>query len=968
MNSQIGLGIFGTFGEPHGFQQVFYYGAHFQGTLDLNDAAIEFYPGAELFSVRREIVDGVHSICISIYSYARELNTERFGTFIGSCMVLQDGFAEAEYIYKVLHSLHEDLITNEENIENGIIKVAQGTDVIIREPAELVAAQANIIPLNKTPFFSSFVDEGKKILVIPTPHSFGNKETEVMEFLDEALKHYSDTGTLYFSFDRNVYEFVRSAGVISTLEWDDFKGRKAQMQRSTAVRTKKGIQKAVSIPLPVEEASPYVAPIAQEEENVLRNSYGEEERFTGDHDEDDTYSTATDTDDDLDPHRPFDLWEDPQSEWSETEVAYRVNEYNRLFRYTNKLVDHINEPAENGKRNRRKRALAAAALLLLLIGGSVALYFMGVFQPSQEMVKTAVLESPRSIQQGNIASNEDSMTADGAIATTTDAGTPSQEIKYASQTVMPSGVSDAEIERALADAPATPANTTTPNNSAVQQRTATNTGIANTTAIPATTNSTAQNNVPGTAAKNVLADAKGVVATGTIANATNNNGTKPTVPATPAMAANNGGDASGSMPQISMPSMPRANIPAAASYVSRIGKWPQPGAGTNTNSNSNNTGIIPGTVPAGQPTANNSARPATAETVRPGAANGAVPPMMAPIGTKTGLVQASPNGIAVSTPTTVPAATTFAANNKPGIVTGPATSQPAAALAAAPAATRPGGITKLPMMVTGPATTAVAPGRVSPATAAAPVLLAKTNIGATSPSAASLLPIGKSSLPSGPATAAVPAAARSVMATTMVNPVPATATPATAIATNGAVRAGSMTPTPAMQLGVSPTAANAKTVGTPSVTAPAAAGGQRTTTANPLAMTGPIPSGVSSGEMNRANAVVMPSLGMTPDQIKMKSLYPRPNGQLTQRDIPILKQNGIRNKTLTELTKLIIDNSPEDVGQYYRGQELQYAAALLNSNRQAFQRSGNDYICTADYLILHIPAVIKARRPVTSPK
>ncbi|GAA4463669.1 hypothetical protein GCM10023093_12680 [Nemorincola caseinilytica] len=927
MNSQIGLGIFGTFGEPYGFQQVFYYGAHFKGTLDLNDTAIEFYPGSELFSVRREIVDGVHSICICIYSYARELNTERFGTFIGSCMVLQDGFTEAEYIYKVLHSLHEDLITNEENIENGVIKVAQGADVIIREPAEFVAAQANLIPLNKTPFFSSFVDEDKKYLVIPSPHSFGNKETEVMEFLDEALKHYSDTGTLYFSFDRNVYEFVRNAGIIATLEWEDFKGRKTQMQRSTAVRTKKGIQKAMTIALPTE---PYEAgnnAVQEVRNNEVAAAYGSDEKAvdedTDSYTANDNYNnysnTADDTEDeaDSDPDRPFDLWEDPNTAWTDTEVRYRVKEYNRLFVYTHKLLDHINEP-EQGKGRGRRRALAAALLLLLLAGGGAAVYFLGLIPGTEQPVRTAAVESPRSIRQG-IPASGDSMATGVATDTDGSVANVSPEERY---TMPRGGVSDEEIARALADAPATPPSVITGanavNNAPAQQRVAgAVTDNAPATSALAGAPAAQQGNKPVIAAQGTPADAKSIAA-----NTTNSTAARPGAPATPAMGGDAGDDPSRSMPQISMPSMPRSNIPAAASYVSRIGKEPLPGANTNT-------GVAAGTDASGRSTPSNISRPATAETIRPGAANAGTPPAGAGITTKAGI-----------------------------------TTQMPAAVAASPASKTVAGVAVQPNNAIVPgnnSTNILTPGKVVPATTApAPVTgLAKAQIGATAPATASPFPVGRMNQPTGPATAAVPVAARAV----------STVAPTPAALTNGA-RTGSMTPTQPAPLAASSSPTGARSVGMPTVAAAGPAGGQRSATStSTLAISGSVPSGVSSGEINRANAVVMPSLGMGgQDPMKMKTLYPRPNGQLTQRDIPILKQNGIKNKTLTELTRIIMESAPEDVGQYYKGQELQYAAALLNSNRQAFQRSGNDYICTADYLILHIPAIIKPKRPVTSPK
>ena len=48
MKDLIGFGVFGTFGEPYGFQQLFYFTNTFNQSLDLNTNAIELYPNIEL--------------------------------------------------------------------------------------------------------------------------------------------------------------------------------------------------------------------------------------------------------------------------------------------------------------------------------------------------------------------------------------------------------------------------------------------------------------------------------------------------------------------------------------------------------------------------------------------------------------------------------------------------------------------------------------------------------------------------------------------------------------------------------------------------------------------------------------------------------------------------------------------------------------------------------------------------------
>lgn len=100
---------------------------------------------------------------------------------------------------------------------------------------------------------------------------------------------------------------------------------------------------------------------------------------------------------------------------------------------------------------------------------------------------------------------------------------------------------------------------------------------------------------------------------------------------------------------------------------------------------------------------------------------------------------------------------------------------------------------------------------------------------------------------------------------------------------------------------------------------------------------------------------------------KARDLRPHPNMEMSQNDIAILKEMGVRNKTLAELTRLLFDNVPSNIGNIYKGQEVEYGAALLNSNRQAFKRYGTEYVCQPD-APLRIPAYKSPRLPAVYPK
>ena len=258
MENLLGLGVFGTFGQPYGFQQAFSFDVEFSKSLDLDNEEIALFPGTELYSVKREFVNGVYSIAFCLYSHAREMNANRNGTFIGSAIVLQQVYVDPNTIYKLLRELHDDIINNAQNLSNNTIQVRQAVNLNVKEPAQFQTVKFNTKTIENTPYYSTKINPQKKFFINP-----GNVENtpQVVRFFDEALKSYKDAETLYFSFNDKISHYIHKKGAIKVIEWDDFTSYKDGTPRppeavSTTPKTAPVPEKPVQPVPPVAAAMP----------------------------------------------------------------------------------------------------------------------------------------------------------------------------------------------------------------------------------------------------------------------------------------------------------------------------------------------------------------------------------------------------------------------------------------------------------------------------------------------------------------------------------------------------------------------------------------------------------------------------------------------------------------------------------------------------------------------------------------
>ena len=307
MKNLLGLGVFGTFGKPYGFQQYFYFETSFNQSLDLNTNAIEIYPDTELYSVKKEIHNGAFAICISIYTYAKEVSSGRGGTFIGSSILLIDSYTKAENIYSLLKELHSDVIHNEKNIVNNTLQVQQATQLVVKEPTNFENIKSNISSIKETGYFSNSIIPSKKFLIIPENGLQENEDIQIVKFIKESIECFPDVDTMFFTFDNNVIQYVNQKGLLKKVNWNSFIN-----QREIIKQEKEELNR-------IEELKK-----KQEDEEKRKSQNNKHQRNTSNH-----YNTPNNND--------FVGWQYNGQKWKAEEVKKRVQEYNRLFEYCSQL-------------------------------------------------------------------------------------------------------------------------------------------------------------------------------------------------------------------------------------------------------------------------------------------------------------------------------------------------------------------------------------------------------------------------------------------------------------------------------------------------------------------------------------------------------------------------------------------------------------------------------------------------------
>ena len=212
MASNINLIAFGTFGNPNGFKQTFFVGQKelFKSvkSFDLNTNAIKLFANTKIYSIRKEYTNGFNALAYSVYSYAKEQNSDRSGTFIGSSILFTNTIAQEHITISQLNEFQNHLINK--NVKNDTLLVNHSDRLSVAKPKDFDKMDFHLREIENL----KFTQNNDRILVV-----FCNtSDAHLIDFYKKAIDLLNVYDTIYFTESREIAEFVNQKGIFKLIQ------------------------------------------------------------------------------------------------------------------------------------------------------------------------------------------------------------------------------------------------------------------------------------------------------------------------------------------------------------------------------------------------------------------------------------------------------------------------------------------------------------------------------------------------------------------------------------------------------------------------------------------------------------------------------------------------------------------------------------------------------------------------------
>jgi hypothetical protein len=212
MANSINLIAFGTFGNPNGFKQTFFVGskelAKSVKTFDLNTNAIKLFANSKVYAIRKEYANGFNTIAYSVYSYAREQNSDRSGTFIGSSILYTNKIAKEHITIAQLNEFHNQLVNK--NVSNDTISVNHSDKFSVVKPKDFDKIEFHLREIENL----NFRQNTDNYLVV-----FCNiNDNNLNQFFEKSIDLLNVYDTIYFTDSQEVAEFVHQKGIFKLIQ------------------------------------------------------------------------------------------------------------------------------------------------------------------------------------------------------------------------------------------------------------------------------------------------------------------------------------------------------------------------------------------------------------------------------------------------------------------------------------------------------------------------------------------------------------------------------------------------------------------------------------------------------------------------------------------------------------------------------------------------------------------------------
>ncbi|MBP2616590.1 hypothetical protein [Chryseobacterium jejuense] len=218
MDSNYFFSAFGTFGNPNGFRQTFFLGGNQSiareiRTFDLKTDAIKLFPQSNIYSIRKDYAGGYNLISYSVYTFAKEQNSDRGGTFIGSSLLFVNKIAAEGLIINALNDFQNSLEKN--NLSEDTITINHSDQFSIQKPKDFDKIGFNVREVDELDFTRS----NNNYLVVYCE----TNAAQLQIFFSKAIDLLNVYDTIYFTQSHEIGKFVKQKRIFKIVDADGFK-------------------------------------------------------------------------------------------------------------------------------------------------------------------------------------------------------------------------------------------------------------------------------------------------------------------------------------------------------------------------------------------------------------------------------------------------------------------------------------------------------------------------------------------------------------------------------------------------------------------------------------------------------------------------------------------------------------------------------------------------------------------------
>lgn len=207
---------FATFGHPSDFQQDCLLPVKnklpFKIKLFELTHAIKVFPKSKLHSIRFEKINGEIYISYSIYTYTKELLSDRDGTFIGSSIIFSNEIPDENIAIASLTKFHNILI--DQNVKDDRLLINHLKDF------RLTTAIAE--DFNKKDFNVTKLDSKLELSNSNTSLVIWSKDNDLWKNYKKVIQLFEKYDTIYFTESKEIADFARSRGIYKTISETSF--------------------------------------------------------------------------------------------------------------------------------------------------------------------------------------------------------------------------------------------------------------------------------------------------------------------------------------------------------------------------------------------------------------------------------------------------------------------------------------------------------------------------------------------------------------------------------------------------------------------------------------------------------------------------------------------------------------------------------------------------------------------------